>query len=207
VNEFFAKGYYVHTFNRLVPWQEYFQTHPEYFAMMNGKRNIDQLCLTNPEVLKLVIAKLEKDMAAQPDKLYWSVSQNDNFSYCQCDNCQKIISAEQSPAGPIIRFVNEVANHFPEKIISTLAYQYSRQAPAITKPAGNVQVMLCTIELNRSKPIEQDKGSQSFVKDIVDWGKICRHIYLWDYTIDFAHSCSPFPEPACFATQYSILYQ
>jgi len=52
VNEFFAEGYYVHTFNRLVPWQEYFQIHPEYFAMMNGKRNIDQLCLTNPEVLK-----------------------------------------------------------------------------------------------------------------------------------------------------------
>jgi hypothetical protein len=183
----------VHTFNRLVPWQEYFQTHPEYFSMMNGKRNIDQLCLTNPEVLKLVIAKLEKDMAEQPDKLYWSVSQNDNFSYCQCDNCKKIIDEEGSPSGPVIRFVNEVAKHFPTKIISTLAYQYSRHAPSITKPEGNVQVMLCTIELNRSKSIEQDPGSQSFVKDIVDWGKICKHIYLWDYTIDFAHSVSPFP--------------
>ncbi len=93
----------------------------------------------------------------------------------------------------MIRFVNEVAKHFPSKIISTLAYQYSRHAPAITKPADNVQVMLCTIELNRSKPIEQESGSQSFVKDIVDWGKICKHIYLWDYTIDFAHSVSPFP--------------
>jgi Domain of unknown function (DUF4838) len=193
IDEYFAKGYYVHTFNRLVPWQDNFQAHPEYFALMNGKRNIDQLCLTNPEVLKLVIAKLEKDMAEQPDKLYWSVSQNDNFSYCQCDNCQKIISEEKSPSGPVIRFVNELAKHFPTKIISTLAYQYSRQAPAITKPEPNVQVMLCTIELNRSKPIEQDPGSQSFVKDIVDWGKICKHIYLWDYTIDFAHSVSPFP--------------
>ena len=26
-----------------------------------------------------------------------------------------------------------------------------------------------------------------------DWGKICDHIYLWDYTVDFAHSISPFP--------------
>ena len=191
--EYFGDGYYVHTFNRLVPPAEYFQTHPEYFSQVNGKRIIDQLCLTNPEVLKLVIAKLEKDMAAQPEKLYWSVSQNDDNAYCTCENCQKIISAEQSPAGTIIRFVNEVAKHFPSKIISTLAYQYSRPAPVITKPAANVQVMLCTIELNRSKPIEQDKTSQPFVKDITDWGRICHHIYLWDYVIDFAHSISPFP--------------
>ena len=192
-DEYFADGYYVHTFNRLVPSQEHFQTHPEYFAMVNGKRSIDQLCLTNVEVLKLVIAKLEKEMLGQPGKLYWSVSQNDNAAYCHCANCQKINSAEQSPAGTIIRFVNEVAKHFPTKIISTLAYQYSRPAPAITRPVNNVQVMLCTIELNRSKTIEQDKDSKSFVKDITDWGKICRNIYLWDYVIDFAHSVSPFP--------------
>lgn len=193
IDEYFAKGYYVHTFNRLVPWQDNFKLHPEYFALMNGKRIIDQLCLTNPEVLKLVLQKLESEMAEQPDKLYWSVSQNDNFSYCQCNDCNKIIDEEKSPAGPVIRFVNEVAKHFPDKIISTLAYQFSRPAPVVTKPLNNVQVMLCTIELNRSKSIEDEVGSKPFVKDIADWGKICKRIYLWDYTIDFANSVSPFP--------------
>jgi Domain of unknown function (DUF4838)/Glycosyl hydrolase family 20, domain 2 len=195
IDEYFAKGYYVHTFNRLVPWQEYFKINPEYFAFMNGKRIIDQLCLSNPDVLNLVFAKLEIDMKEQPDKLYWSVSQNDNFSYCNCDNCKKIIEEEKSPAGPVIRFVNEVAKHFPDKIISTLAYQFSRTAPALTKPLDNVQVMLCTIELNRRKSIEEEISSKSFFKDITDWGKICKRIYLWDYTIDFANSVSPFPNP------------
>lgn len=193
IDEYYARGYYVHTFNKLVPWPEYFKTHPEYFAFMNGKRIIDQLCLSNPEVLKLVISRLEAEMKLQPDKLYWSLSQNDNFSYCHCDKCQKIVDEEKSPAGPVIRFVNKVAEKFPDKIISTLAYQFSRPAPVVTKPLDNVQVMLCTIELNRSKPIVEDEGSKSFVKDIVDWGKICKRIYLWDYTIDFAHSVSPFP--------------
>ncbi len=192
-DEYFADGYYVHTFNRLIPTQENFQRHPEYFSLVNGGRVANQLCLTNPEVLRLVIAKLEKEIALQPGKLYWSVSQNDNNSYCTCDNCEKVNMAEGSPAGTIIRFVNEVAKRFPKKIISTLAYQYSRHAPKITRPAPNVQVMLCPIELNRSKPIEQDPGSQAFVKDISDWGKICSNIYLWDYVIDFAHSISPFP--------------
>jgi len=192
-SDMFAEGYYVHTFHRLVPWQEYFDGNPEYFALMNGKRIIDQLCLTNQGVFDLVVEKLEKEMKQQPDKLVWSVSQDDNFSYCQCDDCKSIIEEEKSPAGPIVRFVNRVAEHFPDKIISTLAYQYSRQAPLVTKPQQNVQIMLCTIELNRSMPIATDERSASFLKDMEDWGKISNHIYLWDYTVDFAHSISPFP--------------
>ena len=140
-NEEFAKDYYVHTFNRLVPWETHFNLHPEYFALMGGKRVIDQLCLTNPDVFDLTIKKLKEEMIMQPEKMLWSVSQGDNFSYCQCDKCAKITADEGSAAGPIIHFVNRVAAQFPDKMISTLAYQYSRQAPKKVKPASNVQIM------------------------------------------------------------------
>jgi hypothetical protein len=53
--------------------------------------------------------------------------------------------------------------------------------------------MLCTIELNRSLPIEEDPSSRQFLQDIVDWGKISRNLYLWDYTVNFNHHVSPFP--------------
>lgn len=192
-NEEFAKGYYVHTFDRLVPWETHFAAHPEYFALMGGKRLIDQLCLTNFDVFDLTIKKLKEEMAKQPEKTLWSVSQGDNFSYCQCDKCAKIIADEGSAAGPIIHFVNKVAAEFPDKMISTLAYQYSRKAPKHAKPADNVQIMLCTIELNRSKDIENDPLSISFLKDITDWGKISKNIYLWDYTVNFSHHITPFP--------------
>ncbi|MCD6346913.1 MAG: DUF4838 domain-containing protein [Bacteroidales bacterium] len=193
ISDQFADKYYVHTFNRLVPWEDYFDTHPEYFSMVDGRRIKDQLCLTNPDVLKIVIDKLREEMALQPDKKLWSVSQNDNFTYCQCEDCQKVTEEEGSPAGNIIRFVNAVAAEFPDKIISTLAYQYSRTAPTMVKPADNVQVMLCTIELNRSQPIADDPRSKSFLKDIEDWGRIANHIYLWDYTVNFSHHITPFP--------------
>ncbi len=192
-DEVFARGYDVHTFNKLVPWEAYFDDHPEYFAWMNGKRIRDQLCPSNPEGLRLALGRLRTEMAAQPDKKFWSVSQNDNFSYCRCPECSRIIAEEGSPAGPIIRFVNAVAEAFPDKIISTLAYQYSRPAPRKTKPASNVQVMLCTIELNRGRPIADDPDSRPFLQDLVDWGRITKNIYLWDYTVDFAHQVSPFP--------------
>ncbi|GAB1450004.1 hypothetical protein MASR2M47_00600 [Draconibacterium sp.] len=44
----------VHTFNRFLPSKNFFKTHPEYYALRNGKRQHTQLCLTNKEVLRLV---------------------------------------------------------------------------------------------------------------------------------------------------------
>jgi hypothetical protein len=192
-DDLYGTGYYVHTLQSLVPWQTYFADHPEYFAWMNGKHVIDQPCLSRPEVFDIVVAKLREEMAAQPAKRIWSVSQNDNSSYCQCPECTKVIEEEGSPAGPVIRFVNRVAALFPDKVISTLAYQYSRPAPHLTQPAPNVQVMLCTIELNRSLPIAEDPSSRPFVRDIRDWSRICANLYLWDYTVNFSHYVSPFP--------------
>jgi len=66
LDEVFGKGYYVQTFNRLVPWETYFASHPEYFACVHGKRIIDQLCLSRPEVLEIAVAKLKSEKAAQP---------------------------------------------------------------------------------------------------------------------------------------------
>ena len=191
--DLYGRGYYVHTLDKLVPWQAWFAAHPEYFALVNGKRVIDQPCLTRPEVFDLAVAKLRAEMAAQPDRTAWSVSQNDNPTYCQCPECLKVIEEEGSPAGPVIRFVNRVAALFPDRTISTLAYQYSRPAPRRARPAPNVEVMLCTIELDRSRPIADAPSSASFVRDIEDWSRICGNLYLWDYTVNFSHSVSPFP--------------
>jgi len=192
-DDLYGQGYYVHTFQKLMPGQAYFAEHPEYFALINGQRVIDQPCLSRPEVFDLVVSKLRAEMAAQPDKKIWSVSQNDNDSYCQCPECRKAVEEEGTPAGPIIRFVNRVAAAFPDKTISTLACRYSRRAPRLTRPAPNVEVMLCTIELNRSLPIAEDPSSRPFARDIRDWSRICGNLYLRDYTVNFSHQVSPFP--------------
>ncbi len=186
-------GYWCHSFNTLVPPDQHFEDHPEYYAEVNGSRVPTQLCLTNPDVYQITIENLRKAMEEQPDKTYWSVSQNDNVSYCQCDECRKIDEKEGTPMGSLLTFVNKVADEFPDKVISTLAYQYSRQAPRNIKPADNVNIMLCTIELNRSKPISEDPSSDAFRNDLEDWADITDDILLWDYVIQFENLVSPFP--------------
>lgn len=187
-------GLWVHTFDILVPEKVFYKSHPEYYTMNEkGERVPSQLCLTNPDVLEVLCGELEKRMDKNPEALYWSVSQNDNYNYCKCENCMKVIEEEGSPSGLIIRFVNEVANRFPEKIISTLVYQYSRKAPKYAKPAKNVNLMFCSIECNRSKPIRDDESSVSFREDMDDWAKLSDNIILWDYMVQFSNLYTPFP--------------
>lgn len=186
-------GMWVHTFNELVSPEIYYQEHPEYYAMVNGNRIPTQLCLTNPEVLTITIQNLRRKIAQHPEALYWSVSQNDNKNFCTCDNCKAIDEREGSPSGSIIHFVNQVAEQFPDKMISTLAYEYGRRAPKTLRPRENVNIMLCSIEAFRDKPIAEDPTSADFVRDVEDWGKIAKDIIVWDYVIQFPNLVSPFP--------------
>jgi hypothetical protein len=187
-------GLFVHTFRVLVPPEKYFAEHPEYFSENRGVRVPDgQLCLSNPDVFHIVVEELRRRMKENPKARYWSVSQNDTYLPCTCAKCKAMDDAEGSQAGSLIRFVNKVAAEFPDKIISTLAYQYSRSAPKKTKPARNVNIMLCSIECNRSKPIEQNPGDASFVTDVRDWSRLTHNVLLWDYVIQFRNLVSPFP--------------
>ena len=192
-DEQFGRGFYVHTFSKLVPFEINFAGHPDYFAFMNGRRVGDQLCPSNPAVVPLIVAKLRQEMAAQPDKHVWSVSQNDNESFCHCPLCLKVITEEGAPSGPLLRMVNQVARQFPKETISTLAYEWSRKAPKMTKPDSNVQIMLCTIEADRSMPISENPTTKDFMRDLFDWTRLTTNLYLWDYTVDFSHQVSPFP--------------
>ncbi|HLO90115.1 MAG TPA: DUF4838 domain-containing protein [Lentimicrobium sp.] len=186
-------GLWVHTMHKLLPPDKLFEEHPEYFALRNGIRMSDQACLSNPEVFEIVCQNLENEIKANPSAKYWSVSQMDNFNYCECDKCRFIDSIEGSPSGTLIRFINQVANRFPDKVISTLAYQYTRKAPAITKPLTNVNIMLCTIECNRNLPIESDTLAGSFYNDLKSWSTLTNNILVWDYVINFSHLLAPFP--------------
>jgi hypothetical protein len=186
-------GMWVHTFNELVSPEIYYHDHPEYYSEVDGKRIPTQLCLTNPDVLEITVQNLRRKIAQNPTATYWSVSQNDNRNFCKCSNCKAIDDREGSPSGSIINFVNQVAEQFPDKMISTLAYEYGRKAPKTLKPRENVNIMLCSIEAYRDKPIAQDPTSADFVKDLEDWGKIAKDIIVWDYVIQFNNLISPFP--------------
>ncbi|MCP4975391.1 MAG: DUF4838 domain-containing protein [Maribacter sp.] len=180
----------VHTFHRFVPEEKFYESHPEYYAWRGDKRLPTQLCLTNETVLGIVKDSVKAMFERNPEASVISVSQDDNQQYCQCDNCKKIDEEEGSPAGTMINFVNKVAEAFPDKTISTLAYQHTRK-PCKTKPLENVLITLCSIECDRSGPIEEK--CTDFADDLKGWGKLTNNIRIWDYTTQFTNFLAPFP--------------
>jgi hypothetical protein len=186
----YVPGHGVHTFHRFMPEALYYEAHPEYYALRGDKRLTTQLCLSNEEVLRIVIDSVHALFNRYPESAIISVSQDDNTQYCQCEHCASVDEEEGSPSGSMIRFVNAVAEHFPHKMISTLAYQYTRK-PCQTRPASNVLITLCSIECDRSKPIED--GCADFAGDLKGWKELTENIRIWDYTTQFTNFLAPFP--------------
>ena len=194
-----------HTFDRLLPAKEHFAAHPEWYGYRakKGSRCGDgrhaQLCLTNPEVLRLVTSNVLDRIRKDPGALCYGVSQNDSHEYCECETCKAVDEEEESHAGTMVRFVNAIAEaverEFPGKIIETLAYEYTRKPPKKTKLRHNVMPCLCTSGCDFSVPIAESRhpGTRSFLDDINGWGQQTKQLYIWDYTVNFRHYLHSFP--------------
>jgi len=194
--EIFIENMWVHTFNRLLPASEYGAAHTEYYAFINGERrpgDASQWCLTNPDVFEIVVSRIDSLFRANPDKHIISVSQNDSQTHCFCDECKAVDEYEGSPSGTIIRFLNKLAERFPDKEFSTLAYLYSVPPPRHTRPLPNVNIMLCDIDCKREVPLTENDSGQEFVKSMEGWAAISNNIFVWDYGINFDNYISPFP--------------
>ena len=192
---------FVHTFYQMIPPKKYFQDHPEYFSFIEGKRRAErgQLCLTNPEVLRLGITRVLEWIREHPEATIFSVSQNDWEGWCECDNCRRVELEEGGThSGPVLRYVNalaaEVEKRHPDKLIDTLAYWYSEDPPAKVRPRSNVRIRLCPIGVCEAHPYEQCSRNAYFMKNLKAWSKITNQLYIWHYNTNFSHYLLPFPD-------------
>lgn len=202
----------VHTFYPLMPPDEFYKKHPEYYSLIDGKRIYEraQLCLSNPDVLQIITQRIKKRMRESPEYLIYDVSQNDWANPCQCDNCQAIVKQYGGESGIIIWFVNQVADavkqEFPDKFIGTLAYQYTRSAPQGIAPRDNVVVRLCSIECCVAHDFHCAEN-QSFLSDLNEWSALAPHLYIWDYVVNFNHYLLPLPNFATLQSKIKTFQQ
>lgn len=195
--EVFAANLWVHTFDRIMPSGEFGKSHPEYYSFINGERrpgNHSQWCLTNPDIFEIVAHRVDSIFKANPGKNTISISQNDgNDTYCQCPECSKVNEYEGSPSGAYIQFLNKLAERFPDKQFSTLAYLFTMHPPKHVRPLPNVNIMLCDIDCKREVPLTDNESGRDFVKALEGWAAISNNIFIWDYGINFDNVVEPFP--------------
>ncbi len=186
-----------HTFEQFVPLGKFFADHPEWFAEIDGKRiENGQLCLTNPEVRKQLTAAVLAELRKHPETRIVSVTQNDNYRFCRCKECEAFVKAHGNQSDLLIDAVNEVAGpvakEFPKARVETLAYQYTRQTPKTVRPLPNVIIRLCSIECDFSAPLDSPANA-AFASEVRDWSKLAKELYIWNYVTNFNKYYLPHP--------------
>jgi hypothetical protein len=195
----YGPPYHVHTFYMYVPPDDYFDQHPEWFSLIGGKRSHEgaQLCLTNHELRDVFVQKLkgyiessrkEAQQAGVAPPTVFDISQNDWGGMCECERCQAIAQAEVSEAGPLLDFLNYIADairgEYPDVYIDTLAYMMTQTAPRTIRPRDNIIIRLCDTQSNFTKPIT-DPENAAFREQVASWAEIAKNLRIWDYAVTY----------------------
>ena len=218
-----GNGSYIYGFchtlsTRFCSRDKYFDEHPEYFALRDGKRSPNQLCLTNPDTLRIVteevlnVLKTHHDPNA--DLQIISITQDDNGDYCECPSCKALDDENGSHAGTNVTFANAIADAVKESgynnvAIDTFAYAYTRKTPTKVIPRDNVIIRLCDIECCFCHTLDDDtcKENRDFMRDLRDWGKICNRIYIWDYTTNYWETPCLYPDFGVLQRNMQIFHE
>lgn len=193
-----------HTFgNLLLPASKYFKIHPEWYSEIGGKRiDSGQLCLTNPEMKQALIESAVNVLRAHPENHTISISQNDNCNYCRCSACTARTKQLGNQTDLLIDFLNDageqLSHEFPDVIIETFAYQYTRKPPKTVKPSNRLIIRLCTIEANFAQPLDS-KSNADFSADLKNWNKKASQLAVWNYAVNFMNYPLPHPNFSGFA--------
>ncbi|MFW6189613.1 MAG: DUF4838 domain-containing protein [Planctomycetota bacterium] len=187
-----------HSFDRLVSGGKYFDEHPEYFSLVDGRRHHNQpwnhqLCCTNPEVADIASETMARWIEQNPDRRIFAVGQNDGSGWCECPQCAAVDEEQGSHAGQVLTLVNRVAEHFPDRIIATLAYSWSAEPPRTMRARENVLIVLCHNEGCFTHGLEECEPNEVFLNRLKGWRRKAEHILIWDYYVNYHSYLLPTP--------------
>ncbi len=209
-----------HTFHWLVPCDDYFDSHPEYFPEIGGKRQCRgsnsvnmQICVSQPGVAQVIIDKARALFTAYPTLNTFGIIPNDgSHGWCQNPDCLAWDGAQEGTAiysNRLIRLVNTVADalaaEYPDKMFLTLAYDNYREPPDIDI-SPNVAIRLTTTGRNFLKKLTDptDPSNAKIMTQLQGWLNKAEHVTLYEYLyfsgVDYAPSpiartlCEEYPE-------------
>ena len=170
--------WHIHELCHLLPAEEYFAEHPEFFSLIQGERLKEktQLCLTNPDVLQEVIERVRLWLAMDGRGRMIDLSMNDWGNWCRCPRC-KASYLKYERNGTLLWFVNKVAQtvekEHPEVMFTAfLSYMNYRGAPlGDIRPRHNVIAKVSYVSQCRYHALAECERNlrHGYASDLQDW--------------------------------------
>ena len=141
-----------HNIAVLIPRDTYHPTHPEWFALVDGKRdpyNVSdtywQYCYSNKDLATEVAKKLIEKFDSDPNLTNYAIGANDGWerNWCECSECTRL----GNDTDELLTFANNVAKElkkkYPNKTLTILSYHSFYFPPQNVKADPMVDVMFC----------------------------------------------------------------
>ena len=167
------KSYGGHSYYTAVPKEKYARDHPEYFALLNGQRSpsLNHLCVSNPDVQRLMLNEIEKEYALGYD--WVELSQTDGYMGCQCDACKAISTDDGERLWIVHRKLAQIMKERhpdrPEKKVVIISYGPTGEPPkSFDKFPDNVVIEMCGYSTERFE--KWSKFGAPFTVYMYNWG-------------------------------------
>jgi len=153
------------------PFKKEFEAHPEYFALVGGKRTPPQLCVTNPGLQNVVTEYAKFYLKKNPSDDAVSLEPADGNGWCTCPECAKLGHQSAQPFFLANLVAKEIQKAYPGKFVGLLAYNWHCNPPDFALEP-NVFVQL-TNGFNASK--------YTFDELFKAWSEKCQHMGIYEY--------------------------
>lgn len=175
----------------------------EYYSLVNGKRTLQQHCVSNPKLVDYCIEHI-KTMRKNGRGPVIGFGPNDGTGFCECENCRALdagdfdpFSNETSVTDRYIWFYNQVLAgvlpEYPDTKLAFYIYHTYMRPPLREKPNHAIQGALAPISLDRvhgfSNPIAPEKSYARWL--FKAWGELLPELYDRGYWSNLA--CPGFP--------------
>ena len=197
-----------HTLYDYLAPDKYFKGHPEFYALIDGKRQHTWtmgVCATNEELPKVLAEEVMARMAKRPEAVPLPVAQGDGFQPCRCEKCLDLVRKEQSWAAPQILLLNRVLDitekQYPKHPIITFAYFHTLQMPRTLRPHKNlwINIVSSSMSLNQAgdnlNGIEESPANREYAQACRDWPKAAPgRVTVWSWAgLDPGGEICPWP--------------
>jgi hypothetical protein len=117
-----------------------FEKHPDWFALVDGRRQCRQMCFSNPDAVAYFAEQLAAYAAAHPEARVLGTWPLDGAGYCECDDCRQPDVAFKA----IRRVAEAVAQVRQDLTVEYLAYTpQTLPVPVATPALPNMSALYC----------------------------------------------------------------
>jgi len=195
-------------FNRAMPPATFFETHPEYFALVDGKRmdyrgkeHRAQYCVSNPEVQRrvadFIIEKLDI-VGGRGSYLYGNA--DTVYGWCECANCRALDPPGAQKADVSVRFNKAVAKidalvrtKYPDAHLVLWAYSNYRELTDDVRHDPRIEVEFCDHERCQAHRLDDPTCGRNvrILKLMKKWMAISSSLHTYEYLTDsnWEYSC------------------